>query len=105
MIKSILQAISSYVMSIFQLLAGLINTIEKMINSFSWDHGRTNQRGINWLSSEKLFMHKTNGGMRFKDLTAFNLAMLGKQGWKFLATCGAVFCALASLSAAVVVGV
>jgi len=29
-------------------------------------------------------MHKTNGGMRFNDLTAFNLAMQGKQGWKFL---------------------
>jgi len=28
-------------------------------------------------------MHKNHGGMGFKDLTAFNLAMLGKQGWKF----------------------
>jgi len=29
-------------------------------------------------------MHKTHGGMGFKDLTAFNLAMIGKQGWKFM---------------------
>lgn len=29
-------------------------------------------------------MHKSRGGMGFKELTAFNLAMLGKQGWKFL---------------------
>jgi hypothetical protein len=29
-------------------------------------------------------MHKTNGGMGLKDLTTFNLAMLGKQGWKIL---------------------
>jgi hypothetical protein len=28
-------------------------------------------------------MHKSHGGMGFKNLTAFNLAMLGKQGWKF----------------------
>jgi hypothetical protein len=27
--------------------------------------------------------HKTHGGMGFKDLTTFNLTMLGKQGWKF----------------------
>ena len=84
MIKSVLQAIPSYVMSIFQLPAALINTIEKMINSFWWGHEHTSQRGINWLSWEKLSMHKTNGGMGFKDHTAFNLAMLGKQGWKFL---------------------
>jgi len=84
MIKSVLQAIPSYVMSIFQLPATLINTIEKMINSFWWGHGRTNQREINWLSWEKLSMHKTNEGMGFEDLTTFNLAMLGKQGWKFL---------------------
>jgi len=42
MIKFILQAIPSYVMSIFQLPAALINTIEKMINSFWWGHGHTN---------------------------------------------------------------
>ena len=28
-------------------------------------------------------MHKTQGDMGFKDLPAFNLAMLGKEGWKF----------------------
>jgi len=27
---------------------------------------------------------KIHGGMGFKDLSAFNLAMLGKQGWKFI---------------------
>jgi len=30
-------------------------------------------------------VHKNHGGMGFKDLIAYNLAMLGKQGWKFLA--------------------
>jgi len=32
---------------------------------------------------EKLIVHKNYGGMGFKDLTSFNFAMLGKQGWKF----------------------
>jgi ribonuclease HI len=34
------------------------------------------------MSWERLSVHKSHGGMGFKDLTAFNLSMLGKQGWK-----------------------
>jgi hypothetical protein len=83
MIKSVLQAILSYAMSIFQLLTTLITTIERMINSFWWGHGNTTSRGVNWMFREKLSMHKNYGSMGFKDLSTFNLEMLGKQGWKF----------------------
>ena len=85
MIKSVLQAIPSYVMSIFCSPTNLINSIEKMMNSFWWGHGRTSQQGIHWMSWEKLSAPKIHGGIGFKDLSAFNLAMLGKQGWKFIA--------------------
>ena len=84
MIKSVLQAIPSYVISLSQLPTTLVTAIERMMNKFWWGHGRTSHRGINWLSWEKLLMHKTHGGMGFNDLSAFNLAMFGKQGWKFL---------------------
>lgn len=67
MIKSILHAISSYVMK----------------NFFWWGHGGANNRGISWLSWKKLLMHKVHAGVGFIDLPAFNLAMLAKQGWKF----------------------
>jgi len=86
MIKSVLQATPSYVMSIFHLPATLINSIKKMMNSFWWGHGITTHRGIHWMSWEKLSAPKMHGGMGFKDLIAFNLAMLGKQGWKFQST-------------------
>jgi hypothetical protein len=78
MIKSGLQAIHSYVMSIFLLPETIISTIEKMMNSFWWGCGGSRSRGIHWMSWEKLSVHKSHGGMGFKDLTAFNLAMLGK---------------------------
>jgi hypothetical protein len=50
MIKSVLQAIPSYVMSIFHLPSTLVDSIEKMMNSFWWGHGRTTQRGIHWMN-------------------------------------------------------
>jgi len=84
MIKSVLQAIPAYVMSIYQLPHTLVESIEKMLNSFWWGNGRTTQRGIHWMNWEKLSAPKIHGGMGFKDLSAFNLAMLGKQGWKFI---------------------
>ena len=84
MIKSVLQAIPSYVMSIFQLPTTLLDSIEKMMNSFWWGLGKTSQSGIHWMNWEKLLAPKIHGGMGFKDLSAFTLSMLGKQGWKFI---------------------
>jgi hypothetical protein len=78
-IKLVLQAIPTYLMSLFQLLTTLSTNIERMMNAFWWGHGGENNCGIHWLSWEKLSMHKTHGGIGFKDLSAFNLAMLEKR--------------------------
>jgi hypothetical protein len=45
MIKSVLHAISSYVMSVYLLLASTIEDIERMMNSFGWGGG-ANNKGI-----------------------------------------------------------
>lgn len=84
LIKSVLQVIPSYAMSIFLIPQSLGNDIQKLMNSFWWGSGGGAPRGIHWLSWDKLSMHKFCGGMGFKNLHAFNLAMLGKQGWRLM---------------------
>lgn len=50
-----------------------------MMNSFLWGHYRVHAKGIHWLTWDHLSMHKNDGGIGFKHLTAFNYVMLGKQ--------------------------
>lgn len=62
----------------------LINGIEKMFSTFCWGHCNGNIRGMHWLSWERLRVAKGFGGMGFKSLKDFNMAMLRKQTWKIL---------------------
>jgi hypothetical protein len=84
LIKSVAQSIPTYCMSTFLLPTTLGEEIQRMINSFWWGANGRQRKGINWLNWDKLCMRKEYGGMNFRHLYGFNLAMLGKQGWKLL---------------------
>ncbi|GAU45901.1 hypothetical protein TSUD_401110 [Trifolium subterraneum] len=83
MIKSVLQAIPSYVMSIYILPDNIITETERMINSFWWG-GDPNNKGIKWLAWDHMAYPKALGGMGFCDFRSFNMAMVAKQGWNFM---------------------
>jgi hypothetical protein len=83
MIKSVLQAIPSYVMGVYLLSESTIKDIERMMNSFWWGGG-SHRKGIRWLAWDQMTCPKAVGGMDFRDLHTFNLAMMAKQGWNIM---------------------
>ena len=79
-VKTVAQSIPTFIMSGFYFPLDLCAKLDHMLNSFWWGNGR-DLKGIRWMRWEKLCVQKKKGGMGFKKLHEFNLALLGKQGW------------------------
>jgi len=77
MLKSVIQAIPSYITSLYLIASSIIDEIERMMNSFWWGRGG-NRKGISWMVWDRLACPKSQGGLGFRNLQTFNMAMLAK---------------------------
>ncbi|KAA3466735.1 reverse transcriptase [Gossypium australe] len=81
-IKSVLQAIPTYVMSRFLLQKSLCGELENIFAKFWWQKGQR-KKGIHWCQWKYMCCPKEEG-MGFKNMFRFNISLLAKQGWRII---------------------
>ena len=83
LIKSIAQAIPVYSMSCFRLPRGVCDSVTSIIRQFWWGSKRGRRKPA-WVAWDVMIRPKYMGGLGFRNLEMFNLALLARQAWRIM---------------------
>ncbi|VAH60013.1 unnamed protein product [Triticum turgidum subsp. durum] len=76
-------------MACFKLPRGLCEHINGLIRKFWWG-SKKGERKTAWVSWKTMTLPKFMGGLGFRDIELFNLALLARQAWRIIQELGSL---------------